>query len=126
MRKGIIRPELKKPFPSLEQLWISTVCKIRVFTQSEQRSNAIIGAKVIADHNFEALDEPFWRDWNTLFGNGGIIERLFDGSMKEKYLKLGPFVSISAVPDTTERFCLHLLQNVQDIYDKYVVGVRSI
>jgi hypothetical protein len=84
---------------------------------------SIPGATVIAEHNLEALDEPYWYEVNTLFGDGGIIERHFDGSTKEMHQSVGYYVSISSTPDNAVRLCLHLIQNLEIIYDKYVVGV---
>jgi hypothetical protein len=80
-------------------------------------------AKVIADHTWETFEEPFRWDLETLVGDGGIIECAFDSSMKKKCQEAGSHISVSPVPDNAERFCLHLVQDIERIYNKYIAGV---
>lgn len=81
------------------------------------------GALVIAERNFEALDEPYWHDLETWVGDGGIIEQNFDGLTKKKLQEVGCFASLSSPPDNVEHICLRLIRDTVYTFDNYVVGV---
>jgi hypothetical protein len=78
---------------------------------------------IIAEHNFEALDEPYWHDLGTLLDDGGLVAQNFGDWTKEKQQEVGHFASLSRLPDNAENFCLHRIQNMERFYDKYIVGV---
>jgi DNA transposition AAA+ family ATPase len=58
-----------------------------------------------------------------MVADGGIIDQNFSCSKKEKFQGAGYYVSLSIPPDNVERLCLRLLQDVERIYDKYILGV---